>query len=221
MTRATTPQAILEAALGFRDRRQFDEVAALCDPISAESLFRAYCDAVRPPTVDDYRREYPHLSEESLQARFATRVPADERRESQIAEAVPGVSTYAELSALAPMDFLRRWLEGEDPSYQTAQWFRKRGRPVPQSLAETPAGVRYEMLPPEQIADGKVRVPYRIVSERDDRVNAEGSPVQFETLRRTEQREWRLLVRHHLLQPRGATMEVLPRDVTDLMRDDS
>lgn len=212
--RDDAPEDVLHAALGHRDRCEFDRVASLCDEATAASFFREYCDAVRPPTKEGYRRAYPHLTEEALAARFPSD-SADPPPDPQIARAVAGIETYDQLVALTPLDFFRRWLEADDPRFDIVRRLRASGREIPPTLLQPAPTLRYERLPSERTGDRSARAFYRLVF--DDGVTVRRGDVQFEDLRLGADAAWRLIVRPTLLQPRGGSAFVIPPEMARLL----
>src|SRR5512147_461097 len=66
------PAEVLVRALHLRDEWRYDEVAALCDPESAEAFFRRNVEACEPPTIDEVAAEYPDVGLDTAKA-FAAR----------------------------------------------------------------------------------------------------------------------------------------------------
>jgi hypothetical protein len=212
--KSSGPEDVLLAALTYRERFEFDRVASCCDETTAASFFREYCEAVRPPTKEDYQRDYPHLSAKALAARFPPGA-ADPPPDPQIARAVAGIETYAQLVALTPMDFLRRWLEADDLRYEIMRQLRARGHDIPSALLQAAPGTRYECLPAERTGDRSARAFYRMVF--DDGAVVRHGAIEHEDLQRGADGGWRLIVRPHLLQARGPAAFVIPPEIARLL----
>ena len=214
------PADVLLAALAAGDAWAYDRVVALCDPATAAERFTAYCAMLAPPSLDALRREHPEMSEEELGWHFAHEQEEAPRRADQIRRQVPGVRTHAELTALAPADFLERSLAAEDQRADLVGRLRARGRAVPAALLEPPPGVAYVVL--GEIADGPATtyVLYRTLIEHDGRTHR--GPVNWEPLRRQSDGAWRLVLHPWRvpLAPRGGVVNfVEDPEIADLYRD--
>jgi hypothetical protein len=115
---------------------------------------------------------------------------------------------------LAPTDFVRRWLEGNDPRYEVVRRLRERGKPIPSTLYEIPAGIHFEAHAEDAISDAEVRVAYRVVGPSNDRPAS--GPSGVESLRRSAEGAWRLVARAQILQPRGGSIYLLPPEFAAL-----
>jgi hypothetical protein len=205
----SSPETILRLALSRRDHLDYRGVVALCDAASVLSCFRAYVEVVRPVTEGDYRVHYPDASEMEVREWVATQ---NARRESQIPRALPDINGYAELVALTPEEFMRRYLEREDPRWEIARRLRQRGRPVPVALSAPQPGVYYEIGPAERVGDTDVRLTYRQLFEGHPEISDEGS----ESMRREDTGEWRLVARRSFLHPGGSVSIRVPPEFADL-----
>ena len=203
----TTPQGVLALALARRDRWDYPGVAALCDPASARRLMRGYCSVFRIPTLRRLRAEHPDLTPPRLAGlRASLRDMVDEYLR-RLPDAIPGVTTLAALRALEPLDFLARWLDGNDPRRTGIAAIVARGYRVPVALLGPLPHVQYVIGSPARDGRDTVRVSYHDESTRDPALGPSGAGA--ERLRRGSDRQWRLLVHLHLLQPEGGTAWIL------------
>jgi hypothetical protein len=217
--RATdTPEIVLASALDLWDRMEYAAVTALCDPDSIARCFREYCEVVRPPTADDYRLNYPHLSEAEVASWLEGGLREYLRRESQISRAGPGTKDFAELVALAPEVFFQRRLEGDDVRSTFVRRIRERQLPIPDWLFGAERGIRYEILTTESIGATEVRVSYRAVQEHDGR--RRDGEIAHELLRRATSGNWRLIARDGVLQSGDSAVLVVPPEFADLFGED-
>lgn len=216
--RYSPPAEVLARALHLRDEWRYDEVAALCDLESAEAFLRRHLEACEPPTIDQVLEEYPDVGLDTAKvfaARFA-QFCDDEKR--ALVRSLSGVSSFDEVVALGPRDFLSRWLESMDVRYDLLRRGRAAGRPVPDWLSHGPRGIRYEITGEEQVDESTVRVSYRDAVDTDRGTNY-GSE-RSELVRRLPNGEWCIVVRSLLLHP-GEVAHEVPPEFADLYLDES
>lgn len=215
---SSTPAEVLVRALHLRDEWRYDEVAALCDPESAEAFFRRHMEACEPPTIDEVLEEYPDVGLDTAKV-FAARLAqyCDDQKHALV-RSLRGVSRFDEVVALGPRDFLSRWLECMDARYDLLRRVRAAGRPVPDWLSHGVPGMRYEITGEEQVDESTIRVSYRDAVDTDRGTNY-GSECS-ELVRRLPNGEWRLVVRSLLLHP-GEVAHEVPPEFADLYSDES
>ncbi|MEO5818399.1 MAG: hypothetical protein ABIT20_24220 [Gemmatimonadaceae bacterium] len=207
------PEAVLRAALEFRDRLDYAGVVALCDPASVESELRQWCELFAPCTEAGFRRENPDFPDAQVLDVVAY---LNRRSSEQIPRHAPGIMTYAEFLALAPTDYYRRSLERDDTRLEIIRRMRARGRPVPEAALAPPTGFVYEILPAESVSDDEVIVRYRMQFDDDRRV--EDPELEHERLHRMHDGTWRLVARRDLLHSRGSVVNIVD-GVADLFDD--
>lgn len=215
--RDSTAGDVLARALHLRDDWRYDEVAGLCDPESAEAFFRRHLEACEPPTIDEVLEEYPDVGLDTAKvfaARFAQY--CDDQKHALV-RSLRGVSSFDEVVALGPRDFLSRWLESMDARYDLLRRVRAAGRPVPDWMLHGVPGMRYEITGQEKVDESTVRVSYRdaVDSDRGTNYGSERS----EHVRRLPNGEWRLVVRSLLLHP-GEVAHEVPPEFADLYLDE-
>lgn len=213
----STPGDVLARALHLRDEWRYDEVAALCDAESAEAFFRRHMEACKPPTIDEVLEEYPDVGLDTAKVFAARFAQFCEDQKRALVRSLRGVSSFDEVVALGPRDFLSRWLESMDVRYDLLRRVRAAGRPVPDWLSHGPRGIRYEIMGEERVDDSTVRVSYRDTVDTDRATNY-GSE-RSELVRRLPNGEWRLVVRALLLHP-GEVAHEVPPEFADLFLDE-
>ena len=175
-------------------------------------------EACEPPTIDEVAVEYPDVGLDTAKvfaARFAQY--CDDQKHALV-RSLRGVSSFDDVVALGPRDFLSRWLESMDDRYELLRRVRAAGRPVPDWLSHGVPGMRYEVTGEEQVDESTVRVSYREAVDADQGTNY--SSELSELVRRLPNGEWRLVVRALLFHPGEVTYEV-PPEFADLYLDES
>lgn len=213
----STPAEVLVRALQLRDDWRYDEVAALCDPESAEAFFRRHMEACEPPTIDAVLEEYPDVGLDTARLYAARFAQYCDDQKGALVRSLRGVSSFDEVVALGPRDFLSRWLESTDVRYDLLRRVRAAGRPVPDLLLHGVPGMRYEITGEERVDDTTVRVSYRDAVDTDRGANY-GSE-RAELVRQLPNGEWRLVVRSLLLNP-GEVANEVPPEFADLFLDE-
>lgn len=211
-----SPESVLTDALLARVEWRYKDVVRLVDPATQEERFRHFCDMVRPMTLERFAEQFPEIEPGELTSRFARW----SERTAYLTEAIPrslaGITTYDEVAALTPHEFLVRWLENEDPRGEIMKRLRARGRSVPASLFECPAGQAFVTIGSVYERDDLVHVLYRVTQHSPDGTSMPGS-VEFESLRRQDDGSWRLLMdQTSFLGPRGSTITILDDQFDDL-----
>jgi hypothetical protein len=215
-----TPEEAVLAALCALDAMQHARAVSLADSDSLGDLFRGHCEAVRPRTLEWFAEHHPHVSPGELPAEFERfrRVAADPMR--GVTEMFPGVRTHAEFEALDPRDYLLRYLERFDTRVDLVRRLRARGRPVPPELLSAPPYKAYLALGNVPESPDLAHVLYRVVVRRDDAPELRGE-VEVVSTRRQLDGTWRLLVPSvHFLRPRGAVVEYIPEQYSDLYEEE-
>jgi hypothetical protein len=205
---------LLMEVLRLRDRWQFSELAMLCDPLSVTEFFRMHCELLRPNTLEELRVMYPDVPEDTAPTAFA-RLLKSLPNERDIGKAVAGIPNYAVLLALAPTEFLARWLEADDPRYEIVRLLQARGESIPEWFLRFPGSDSYEIRLVHSEDPHTVRIEYAIVGlhegERYD------ISVQSESVRRQPNGEWRMLVRPRFLQARESLFMEVPAELRHLL----
>lgn len=198
---------VLLAALAHRDRWQYEAVADLCDARSAAEWHHTYCTGNAVPTVEAILAAHDGMTRAAAEAVVRRRTAEKAAADESLARAIPGVGSFAELEALTPREFLRRWLEVNDPRYPPVAHLRRVGRPVPAEFLETPPTLTYEVTEVIPTEPDAVRIRYQLrwAAPDGDRVEL----ATEETLRRDADGRWRLIVRPMLLNTPGERTSVL------------
>lgn len=214
---AASPAAVVELALRLRDEWHYDEVAALCDPVSTDAFFQRWCET-RRPTAEEVLQENPTVGRDQAAAIAARLAELDDDEKRTLAQSLPRVSSFAEVISLGPQTFLSRWLECVDPRYGLVTRVRAAGRPVPEMLLHAAPGTTYEVTRQEWIDESMVRVWYREIVDAGNRTAYAAE--SFQETRRLPNGDWRLVVSASMLKPLGGSAQIVPPELSDLFGDD-
>jgi hypothetical protein len=211
----TSPEAVLQRALAFKERLQYDGVAALCDSASLRQWLDYACEQLRPPTADEIRARHSNIAEEKQPALLQYMLARSAEARAFIPRMVPGTASFEELLALTPAEFARRCLEADDIRCQIVRGLRRRGDVVPDGCFAPPPGYEYRITQTVALSDWEVRVHYAGLYE--GAVCRGEDMEEYEDLRRLETGEWRLVAHSGLLQSRGGTVNIVSKEIADLI----
>ena len=200
--------------LRLRDRWQFSELTLLCDPSSVTDFYRLHCELLRPYTLEELRARYPHVPENNAPAAFA-RLLKSLPGERDIARAVAGITSYEDLLALSPTNFLARWLEADDPRYEIIRQLHARRESIPEWFLRFPGTDAYEIRAVRSEDEHTVRMEYAILGlHKGEHYDMS---VQSERARRQATGEWRMLVAPRFLQARDSLIMEVPAEFRHLV----
>lgn len=211
----TSPEAVLQRALAFKERLQFDGVVALCDPASLRQWFDYACEQLRPPTADEIRARHSNIAEEKQPALLRYMLARSAEARASIPRMVPGTASFEELLALTPAEFARRCLEADDVRCQIVRGLRRRGDVVPEEIFAPRPGWEYRVTQTVVLSDSEVRVYYAELYQGT--VHRGEQMDEYEELRRLESGDWRIVAHSGLLQSRGATSTGMSKEIADLI----
>jgi hypothetical protein len=167
-------------------------------------------------TLERFAVHYPDLGSDALADELRKWQEQTKHLKQTIPLTLPGITTYEELVALDPAEFLERSLTTNDPRASLVQLLRRRERTVPDELIGVPKGLEYVVIGSVYETEELVHVLYRHVYHRADEEPNRG-PVEYESLQRQSDGSWRLLIQGRpFLQPQGSSVTILDEEFADL-----
>ena len=125
------PLALFAEASAALLRRNWESLAALCDPWSLRAFQQLIVAEYEPTreaadiTADTFRRFQPDMPAVVAEYQVAQHRKRWEERLQRIEDEVAGVTSYEELIALSPASLFARWLEAHSLGAQLRRLFQK------------------------------------------------------------------------------------------------